>query len=119
MQVLQEFAGLEIVMMAGAFIGGAANRKVMIVDGFISSAAALAALRLVPAIREYLVFSHVSAERGHRLLLDSIKAQPLLDLGMRLGEGSGGVLVAPMIRAAANLVSHTASLQEVLEGRLN
>ena len=119
MQVLQEFAGLEIVMMAGAFIGGAANRKLMIVDGFISSAAALAAIRLVPAIREYLVFSHVSAERGHRLLLDSIKAQPLLDLGMRLGEGSGGVLVAPMIRAAANLISHTASLQEVLEGRLN
>jgi len=118
MQVLQEFAGLEIVMMAGAFIGGAANRKLMIVDGFISSAAALAAMRLVPTIREYLVFSHVSAERGHRLLLDSIKAQPLLDLGMRLGEGSGGVLVAPMIRAAANLMSHTASLQEVLEGRL-
>jgi nicotinate-nucleotide--dimethylbenzimidazole phosphoribosyltransferase len=118
MQVLQEYAGLEIVMMAGALIGGASQKKIMIVDGFISSAAALAAIRLVPSIREYLVFSHVSAERGHRLLLDLIKAKPLLDLGMRLGEGSGGVLVAPMIRAAAHLMTRTASLKDVLEGRL-
>lgn len=118
-EVLKEFAGLEIVMMAGAFLGGAAKNKILIVDGFISSAAALVALRIEPAIREYLVFSHVSAERGHRLLLQSIKASPLLDLNMRLGEGSGGVLVAPMLRAAANLMTLTASLNDVLEGRMN
>ena len=119
MEVLQEFGGLEIVMMSGAYIGGASRKKIMVVDGFISSAAALAAIRMVPEVRDYLVFSHVSAERGHRLLLEAIQAEPLLNLQMRLGEGSGGVLVAPMIRAAAHLMSSTASLQEVLEGRLN
>jgi nicotinate-nucleotide--dimethylbenzimidazole phosphoribosyltransferase len=116
--VLREFAGLEIVMMAGAFLGGAAAGKLMVVDGFISSAAALAALRLAPGLAGRLVFAHVSAERGHATLLRAAGARPLLDLGMRLGEGSGGVLAAPLLRAAARLMRETASLEDVLAGRI-
>jgi nicotinate-nucleotide--dimethylbenzimidazole phosphoribosyltransferase len=116
--VLGQFGGLEIVMMAGAFLGGAAAGKIMVVDGFISSAAALAAIRLAPALAERLVFAHVSAERGHRALLAAIGAAPLLDLEMRLGEGSGGVLAVPLLRAAARLMTHTASLEDVLAGRV-
>ena len=118
LDVLREFGGLEIAMMAGAYLGGAAAGKLMIVDGFISSAAALAAARMAPSLAERLVFAHASAERGHRLLLAALGAAPLLDLGMRLGEGSGGVLAAPLVRAAARLMTETASLDDVLAGTI-
>jgi nicotinate-nucleotide--dimethylbenzimidazole phosphoribosyltransferase len=118
LEVLAEFGGLEIAMMAGAFLGGADAGKVMVADGFISSAAALAACRLAPGLTERLVFAHVSAERGHRGLMEAIGVRPLFDLGMRLGEGSGGVLIAPVLRAAARLMSETASLEDVLAGRV-
>jgi nicotinate-nucleotide--dimethylbenzimidazole phosphoribosyltransferase len=118
LEVLRQFGGLEIAMMAGAYLGGAAAGKVMIVDGFISSAAALVAVRLAPNLAERLVFAHASAERGHGRLLAAMGAQPLLALDMRLGEGSGGVLAAPMVRAAARLMTETASLEDVLAGRL-
>ena len=117
-EVLREFGGLEIAMMAGAFLGGAAAGKIMIVDGFISCAAALVAARLAPDLLGRLVFAHVSAERGHRAMLETMGAEPLLDLDMRLGEGSGGVLVAPLVRAAARLMTETASLDDVLAGRV-
>jgi nicotinate-nucleotide--dimethylbenzimidazole phosphoribosyltransferase len=117
-EVLRQFGGLEIAMMAGAFLGGAAAGKVMIVDGFISSAAALVGARMAPALTQRLVFAHASAERGHRALLASMGAEALLDLDMRLGEGSGGVLAAPLVRAAARLMSETASLDDVLSGRI-
>jgi nicotinate-nucleotide--dimethylbenzimidazole phosphoribosyltransferase len=118
LEVLRQFGGLEIAMMAGAFLGGAAAGKLMVVDGFISSAAVLVAVRLAPNLAERLVFAHASAERGHRALLAAMGAQPLLDLDMRLGEGSGGVLAAPILRAAARLMSETASLDDVLSGRI-
>jgi nicotinate-nucleotide--dimethylbenzimidazole phosphoribosyltransferase len=118
LEVLRQFGGLEIAMMAGAFLGGAAAGKLMVVDGFISSAAALVAVRLAPNLTERLIFAHASAERGHRALLAAMDAKPLLDLDMRLGEGSGGVLAAPMLRAAARLMSETASLDDVLSGRI-
>jgi nicotinate-nucleotide--dimethylbenzimidazole phosphoribosyltransferase len=117
-EVLRQFGGLEIAMMTGAFLGGAAAGKVMIVDGFISSAAALVAVRLAPNLIDRLVFAHASAERGHRVMLAAMGAEPLLDLGMRLGEGSGGVLAAPLVRAAARLMTETASLDDVLAGRV-
>ncbi|HEX4181089.1 MAG TPA: nicotinate-nucleotide--dimethylbenzimidazole phosphoribosyltransferase [Caulobacteraceae bacterium] len=116
LEALRQFGGLEIAMMAGAFLGGAAGRKVMVVDGFISSAAALVAVRLAPDLAGRLVFAHVSAERGHRMLLGALGAEPLFDLDMRLGEGSGGVLAAPLLRAAARLMTETASLDDVLAG---
>jgi len=118
LEVLRQFGGLEIAMMAGAFLGGAAAGKLMLVDGFISTAAALVAVRAGPGLAPRLVFAHASAERGHRTLLAALDARPLIDLGMRLGEGTGGVLAAPMLRAAARLMSETASLDDVLSGRL-
>jgi nicotinate-nucleotide--dimethylbenzimidazole phosphoribosyltransferase len=116
LDVLAEFGGCEIAMMTGAYLGGAAAGKIMIVDGFISSAAALAAVRLAPGLERHLVFGHVSAERGHRLLLKALNAEPLLQLDMRLGEGSGGVLAVPLVRAAARLMTETASLDDVISG---
>jgi nicotinate-nucleotide--dimethylbenzimidazole phosphoribosyltransferase len=118
LDVLAEFGGLEIVMMAGFIIGAAARRRVVIVDGFISTAAALAAIRLAPAVQDYCVFAHASAERGHLALLDALEARPLLRLDMRLGEGSGAVLAAPILRAAARLLSEVATLEDVMAGRL-
>jgi nicotinate-nucleotide--dimethylbenzimidazole phosphoribosyltransferase len=117
-EVLCEFGGLEIAMMAGAALGGAAARRAVVVDGFISSAAALVASRLAPEVTGYFVFAHAGAEKGHRALLSALGAEPLLHLDLRLGEGTGGVLAAPLLRAAARLLSETASLDEVLAGRL-
>lgn len=116
--VLREFGGLEIVMMTGAMLGGAAAGRVVMVDGFISTAAALAAVSLVPAAVPYLIFSHRSAEAGHRLMLDHLKAAPLLDLDMRLGEGTGALLAIPLVRAAARILTDVASLDDVLKGRI-
>jgi nicotinate-nucleotide--dimethylbenzimidazole phosphoribosyltransferase len=101
-EALVQFGGYEIAMM----------------DGFISSAAALVAVRLRPAVRDYLIFTHTGAENGHRALLQAMNAHPLLNLDLRLGEGSGAVLAAPMVRAAARLISETATLDDVLAGRL-
>ena len=116
--VLREFGGLEIAMMAGAMLGGAAAGKVVIVDGFISTAAALVAVRLDPAAMPYMVFSHRSAEAGHRLMLQALGARPLLDLEMRLGEGTGALLAIPLVRAAARMLTDIASLDDVLQGKI-
>lgn len=114
--VLAEFGGLEIAMMAGAVLGAASARRVVLVDGFISTAAALAAIRLVPAALDYCVFAHGSAERGHPVMLQALGVRPLLDLDLRLGEGTGAVLAAPLLVAAANLLTEVADLAEVLAG---
>jgi len=118
LEVLAEFGGLEIIMIAGAVIGAASARRPVLVDGFISSAAALAAIRLVPAARDYCIFSHRSAERGHQVMLQALGARPLLDLSLRLGEGTGALLALPLVRAASALLSEVADLADVLEGRL-
>jgi len=118
LEVLAEFGGFEIAMMAGAVLGAAEARRPVIVDGFIGSAAALVAVRLEPAAADYLIFSHRSAERGHARMLDTLGAEPLLDLSLRLGEGTGALLALPLVRAAARLLTDVASLDEVLEGRL-
>jgi nicotinate-nucleotide--dimethylbenzimidazole phosphoribosyltransferase len=118
LDVLREFGGLEIAMMAGAIFGAAQRRRPVVVDGFIASAAALVAIRMQPVVQEYCVFAHRSAERGHGLLLASIDAVPLLELGMRLGEGTGAVLAIPILRAAARLLTDVADLQDVLAGKI-
>jgi len=117
-EVLCEFGGLEIAMMAGAVLGAASQRRPVIVDGFIATAAALLAVRLVPEARGYCVFAHRSAERGHDLALQALQASPLLDLELRLGEGTGAILAVPLLRAAARLITDVAELRDVLEGRL-
>ncbi|HEY0329099.1 MAG TPA: nicotinate-nucleotide--dimethylbenzimidazole phosphoribosyltransferase [Rhodopseudomonas sp.] len=118
LDVLAEFGGLEIAMMAGAILGAASQRRPVIVDGFISTVAALLAVRLEPAARGYCVFAHRSAERGHDLALAALQAKPLLDLGLRLGEGTGAILAVPLLRAGARLLTDVASLSDVLEGKL-
>ena len=116
--VLAQFGGLEIVMMAGAILGAASAGKPVLIDGFIASVAALAAIRLDPACADYCIFAHRSAEKGHAIAVDAVGAEPLLDLSMRLGEGTGALLALPVARAAAALLSDVASLDDVLSGAL-
>ena len=116
LDVLAQFGGYEIAMMTGAVLGAASMRKVALIDGFISTAAALVAVRLVPAALDYCVFAHGSAERGHASMLKALGARPLLDLDLRLGEGTGAALAAPLLVAAANLLTEVADLADVLAG---
>jgi nicotinate-nucleotide--dimethylbenzimidazole phosphoribosyltransferase len=118
LDVLAEFGGYEIAMMAGAVLGSAMHRRPVIIDGFIASAAALVAVRLQPAALGYCVFSHGSAERGHRLLLDRLGVKPYLDLGLRLGEGTGAVMAVPLLRAAGGILTEMADLSDVMAGTL-
>lgn len=118
LEVLAQFGGFEIAMMAGAILGAAGTGAVIVVDGFIATSAALVAARLAPECLDHCVFAHRSAEAGHSAMLAILEAEPLLDLDMRLGEGTGALLAVPLLRAAAALLSQVASLEDVLEGRL-
>jgi len=109
---LVEYGGFEIAMMAGAMIGAAGAGKIVIVDGFIATAAALVALRYDEKISAHLVYAHVSAEGGHRMILDALDAKPLLDLGMRLGEGTGALLAWPLVKAAAAMLNDMATFDD-------
>jgi nicotinate-nucleotide--dimethylbenzimidazole phosphoribosyltransferase len=114
LEVLRQFGGLEIASMAGAALAAAAARRPVVVDGVISTAAVLVAARLQPRVLDYCIFGHSSAERAHRLMLERLSAQPLLDLGLRLGEGTGAVLALPILKAAAAMAREVAPLAEVL-----
>jgi nicotinate-nucleotide--dimethylbenzimidazole phosphoribosyltransferase len=103
------FGGFEIAMMCGGMLSAARLRQVIIVDGFIATAAACLAIRLDPEVQAYMVFSHVGAEAPHRALLDSIHAKALLDWHMRLGEGSGAILVLPLLHSACAMLSNMAT----------
>ncbi|PZR35882.1 nicotinate-nucleotide--dimethylbenzimidazole phosphoribosyltransferase [Caulobacter segnis] len=118
LDVLAEFGGLEIAMMAGAIIGAASAKIPVLIDGFIVSAAALVAIRLVPQARGYCIFCHRSAEQGHGRLLAALDVEPLLALDLRLGEGTGALLALPLVRAASRLLTDVANLDDVLNGRL-
>ena len=110
-QVLREVGGLEIAAMAGAMIGGAARGALVLVDGFISAAAALAACEIRPDLPPYLIASHRSTEPGHSVALDALGLDPVLDLEMRLGEASGTALAIPVVRAAAALLREMATFE--------
>lgn len=116
--VLRQFGGFEIAMMAGAIHGAADRGTPVVIDGFICTAAALVAIRLRPESRAVCLFAHSSAEAGHDRMLKALEAEPLLDLGLRLGEGTGALLAVPLLRAAAALLSDVASLDDVMAGRL-
>ncbi len=109
--ILCAVGGFEIAMMAGAMLQAAAERRVILVDGFISGAAALVAVGLVPACKDYMVFCHVGAESGHRSMLKALAALPLLDLGLRLGEGTGALLAWPLVVSSARLLNEMASFE--------
>lgn len=112
LEILAEVGGLEIAAISGGCLEAARRGRPVLVDGFISSAAALAAVRLAPAAGDYLFAAHRSAEPGHRLLLDELGLEPVLDLDLRLGEGTGAVLAAPILDAAGALLRDTATLEE-------
>lgn len=107
--VLATFGGFEIAQMCGALLRAAELRMLLLVDGFIASAALLVAARLAPAVLTYCVFCHESGEQGHRLLLAELGGQPLLRLGLRLGEGTGCALAYPLVQAAGSFLNEMAS----------
>ncbi|HAF00863.1 MAG TPA: nicotinate-nucleotide--dimethylbenzimidazole phosphoribosyltransferase [Methylophilaceae bacterium] len=111
MQVLATFGGAEIAMMVGAMLGAAQTKAILLIDGFIATAALLVASKLQPSILEYCIFSHCSDEAGHQHLLQHLGAQPLLNIGLRLGEGTGAVLAYPLVQAAVNFLNEMASFE--------
>ena len=110
-EALAEYGGFEIATMAGAILGGARSNRPILVDGFISTVAALAALRMEPAVERALIYAHRSAEPGHAKLLAALGARPILDLEMRLGEGTGALLAWPVLRAASAMLTDMASFE--------
>jgi nicotinate-nucleotide--dimethylbenzimidazole phosphoribosyltransferase len=104
--------GFEIAALVGAYLACAQEGVAALVDGFICSVAALIAVRLNPSVRDWLIFGHRGAEPGHRHLLESLQAEPLLDLGLRLGEGSGAALAVPLLRLACELHNGMATFAE-------
>lgn len=111
LDALAALGGFEIAMMTGAMLQAASERRVVLIDGFIAGAAALVAQALLPASRDYMVFCHCSNEQGHRLLLAHLGARPLLDLGLRLGEGTGALLAWPLLQSAARFLDEMASFE--------
>jgi len=109
--VLAAVGGFEIAALVGAVLQAASQRRVIVVDGFITGAAVLVAARLVPAVLGYCVWSHCSAESGHGLMIRHLGAQPLLDLGLRLGEGSGAALAWPLVASAVHVLNEMASFE--------
>ena len=110
--VLAAIGGFEIGVLAGVILGGAAARVPVVLDGFITGAAALIAVGIAPEARAFLLASHRSAESGHAAVLDALGLVPLLDLGLRLGEGSGALLALPILTAAARLLDEMATFTE-------
>ncbi|KAA3654004.1 MAG: nicotinate-nucleotide--dimethylbenzimidazole phosphoribosyltransferase [Proteobacteria bacterium] len=109
--VLAEYGGFEIAMMAGAMLGAAEKRMLLVIDGFIVTAALLVAQAIAPAITDYCVFAHRSEEAGHAAQLRHLNASPLLDLGLRLGEGTGAALAWPLLQAAVAMLNDMASFE--------
>jgi nicotinate-nucleotide--dimethylbenzimidazole phosphoribosyltransferase len=112
LQSLFCLGGFEIAALVGAYLACAQEGIVVLVDGFICSVAALVAVRLNPSCRDWLLFGHRGAEPGHRHLLETLQAEPLLDLGLRLGEGSGAALAVPLLRMACQLHNGMATFAE-------
>ena len=112
LDVLAKVGGFEIGVLAGVVLGAALARRVAMLDGFISGAAALIAHSLAPHARDYMVAGHVSAEAGHRIVLSHLGLRPLLDLDMRLGEGTGAVLAMGVVEAAAACLADMATFAE-------
>lgn len=113
-ETLRRLGGFEIAALAGAYLRCGQRGLPVLVDGFISSVAALAASRLNPDVAAWFIFAHASAEPGHRRVLAALAAEPLLDLGMRLGEGSGAATAFPLLQLACALHSEMATFEEAL-----
>ena len=112
MQILACIGGFEIVQMTGAILAAAERGMLVVIDGFIASAAALVAININVDCRDYMIFSHQSDEKGHYLMLEFMQAKPLLNLGLKLGEGTGAALAFPLIQAAVNFYNEMASFED-------
>mgnify|MGYP005840872231 CR=1 FL=1 len=110
--VLQKVGGLEICALAGLIIGSASRKVPIIIDGFISTVAALCAYRLCPEVRSYLIPSHLSEEPGHFIALNELELEPMLKMNMRLGEGSGAALMFPLIDTAQQIMREMATFEK-------
>jgi len=112
LDVLAKVGGFEIGGLAGVMLASAANRKPVLVDGFISTAAAMLAVTLAPKARDYMIAAHVSQERGHRLMLAWLGLKPLLDMNLRLGEGTGAALAFHLVEASTRILREMATFDE-------
>ena len=110
-EVLAALGGFELALLCGLALGAAANHQVVVLDGFIATAAALVAARLSPDAADSMLAAHLSPEPGHRLALDALGLEPLLDLGLRLGEGSGAALALPLLDASLAILSEMATFE--------
>ena len=111
LDVLAKVGGLEIGAIAGLILGAAAYRIPLVLDGYISTAAAFLSYRWSPAVRDFLFAAHLSAEQGHHLMLEEMRLSPLLDLGMRLGEGTGAAVAMGLIEAGVKIVREMATFE--------
>jgi nicotinate-nucleotide--dimethylbenzimidazole phosphoribosyltransferase len=111
LELLQCVGGFEIAMMTGAYLEAAEQKMTIVVDGFIATAALLLAHRLQPHVLQYCLFAHTSGEQGHQRMLDYLGARPLLQLGLRLGEGTGAALAMPLIQSAVAFLNEMASFE--------
>ena len=111
-EIIRYFGGFEMVAAVGAMLRAAEKKMIILVDGFIMSACMLAACRLYPATREYALFGHEGEERGHRLLLNDLQARGLLQLGFRLGEGTGALCAYPIIESAIRMMNEMNTFDE-------
>jgi nicotinate-nucleotide--dimethylbenzimidazole phosphoribosyltransferase len=109
--ILQEVGGFEIAMLTGAYLKAAELKMVILVDGFITTSALLLARLLDPRVSDYCIFSHCSGESGHAKMLEYLGAEPLLHLGMRLGEGTGAAMAYPLVQSAVNFLLEMASFE--------
>ncbi len=112
LDILMKVGGFEIAGLVGAILAAVAHRKPVVIDGFISTAAALIAVTLAPKVKDYLISAHRSQELGHQIMLEWLGLEPLLDLQFRLGEGTGAVLAISLVEAACKILSEMATFSE-------
>jgi nicotinate-nucleotide--dimethylbenzimidazole phosphoribosyltransferase len=112
LDILSKVGGFEIGGLAGAILGAAANRRPVVIDGFISTAAAIIAATIAPQVKDYLIAAHCSQELGHRLMMEWLGVTPLLDMNMRLGEGTGAALAMSLVEASCKILDEMATFGE-------
>ena len=112
LDILSKVGGFEIGGLAGAILGAAANRRPVVIDGFISTAAAIIAATIAPQVKDYLIAAHCSQELGHRLMMEWLGVTPLLDMNMRLGEGTGAALAMSIVEASCKILDEMATFGE-------
>ncbi len=117
--VLSKVGGFEIGGLSGVILGAAAHSIPVVIDGFVAGASALLANGLCPRVKDYLIAAHLSSEPGHKVILDYLKLKPVLDLGMRLGEGTGAALAISIVEAAVKILAEMATFADAgISGKL-